>query len=415
MPKRKNSPIKTPNPQTKKPKYFSIFEMKQEPVKKGTWKCTDEVWIYTHKDIQSKKKIASFDMDHTLIKPKGSGIHPKFDDDWEYLFPTVPTKLKKLHKDDYKIVIFTNQKGISTKKNSKIDIKKRVEDIINKLDIPIQVFVSLGHPKYRKPYKGMWELLSKEHNGDVDISIEDSIYVGDGAGRMNVSENGRRDFTNSDRLFALNIGIKFKDPEEFFLDQTYNGRYNEILFDPKTAFLNKQPLLLPKNSHIMDEKQEIIVLVGITGCGKSHFVSKHLNSERYRIINDSDIAVCKLLGKKSSAEEILESGKSLVIDGENLTKSVRKSWINMAKEKDIIIRCFYFDVNIFQCIHNMMFKQIIGQTKYHPHVKKDIMLSKSNLEKPSKEEGFEEIVRINFCPEFDNKDHEEIYQNYLPL
>lgn len=48
----------------------------------------------------------------------------------------------------------------------------------------LQVFVSLGSLKYRKPYTGMWEYLEHFENGNVNVDRSLSLFVGDAAGRI---------------------------------------------------------------------------------------------------------------------------------------------------------------------------------------------------------------------------------------
>lgn len=51
-------------------------------------------------------------MDGTLILTKSGKVFAVGYDDWKIIFSEVPGKLKKLHGDGYKIVIFSNQAGI---------------------------------------------------------------------------------------------------------------------------------------------------------------------------------------------------------------------------------------------------------------------------------------------------------------
>ena len=57
----------------------------------------------------------------------------------------------------------------------------------------------------------MWASLAKHYNGDEKISLKDSFYCGDAAGR-------KSDFSDTDKLFANSVGLKFLLPEEYFLD-----------------------------------------------------------------------------------------------------------------------------------------------------------------------------------------------------
>ncbi|CEF69104.1 Bifunctional polynucleotide phosphatase/kinase [Strongyloides ratti] len=416
MPKRKRSPQKITEVPTKSSKMYSIFEKNIPKKINGTWYCDDKIWVYSYLDVKASKKIAGFDLDHTIIKPIGGDVHPKHDNDWEFFFDNIVTKFKELKDEGFKIVIFTNQKAISSKRKTHINLKKRIENIMEKINIPLQVFISTGHPKFRKPSRGMWDLLCNEYNDDICVDLSDSFYVGDGAGRLDGPSPLRKDFTDSDKLFSLNIGIDFKTPEEFFKKMKYKGAYYDVLFNPKNLFNISSPLLIPENSKITSDEKEILVLVGIMGSGKSFFVTKYLNIDNYHVINDSKKLKSNIFQNPVTAiEEILNSGKNIVVDEENLEKLTRKFWIDIAKKLKINIRCFYFDLYIYHCCHNIAYKQIIGECKYDPTTKSQVKRSQKMLEPPIYEEGFKDIIKVNFHPHFENKEYANIYKSYLPL
>jgi len=83
--------------------------------------------------------VAAYDMDGTLIKPKSGLVFPKDCNDWQLLYPDVPGKLKQLYMSGYKIVIFTNQAGLSTGKIKVKDFKCKIEKVVQKIGVPIQV------------------------------------------------------------------------------------------------------------------------------------------------------------------------------------------------------------------------------------------------------------------------------------
>ena len=51
----------------------------------------------------------------------------------------------------------------------------------------------------------MWKWIEKK-NGGVKVSLEDSFYCGDAAGRPG-------DYSDTDRKFARNVGVRFETPE----------------------------------------------------------------------------------------------------------------------------------------------------------------------------------------------------------
>jgi len=140
----------------------------------------------------------------------------KNEHDWKFLYDNVPSTLQKYHKEGYKIVIFTNQGGISKGKTDEKGWKRKVESIQQELNVPLQVFAAIESDYYRKPSIGMWELMINDYNKKQEVSMKDSKYVGDAAGRPK-SGNKAKDFRDSDYKFALNVGIEFNTPEMFFL------------------------------------------------------------------------------------------------------------------------------------------------------------------------------------------------------
>ena len=80
--------------------------------------------------------------------------------------------------------------------------------MLTALDLPITVYAATEKDWYRKPQRGMWDAMLGELKGEVDL--EESWLVGDAAGR-------KGDFSDSDRMWAVGVGIVFFTPEEFFL------------------------------------------------------------------------------------------------------------------------------------------------------------------------------------------------------
>lgn len=77
-------------------------------------------------------------MDGTLILTKSGKVHPVDENDWRIGFDTCFKKLKQLHADNYKLVIFTNQRGL-IKAASTDPFRKKIQFIQQKLNVPLQV------------------------------------------------------------------------------------------------------------------------------------------------------------------------------------------------------------------------------------------------------------------------------------
>lgn len=123
--------------------------------------------------------MAGFDLDGTLIMTKSGKVFPKDASDWQFLYPEVPKKLQDSYNiDGFKIVLFTNQAGVSKGKTDLGEWKGKIADILKKVGIPIQVFVSMGEGISRKPAPGMWDIFLNDFNGGVEVDLEKSIYVG---------------------------------------------------------------------------------------------------------------------------------------------------------------------------------------------------------------------------------------------
>jgi bifunctional polynucleotide phosphatase/kinase len=152
------------------------------------WTMEESVMVLDAKEGDTKTipgngTIVAFDMDGTWIKPKSGKVFPKGRSDWVWLFPEVPKKLKALHAEGKKVVIFTNQGGISTGTTPAKDIRGKILDLQKELGFPFQAFAATQDDLYRKPATLMWDQIFLPRNHGVDIDKSKSYYIGDAAGR----------------------------------------------------------------------------------------------------------------------------------------------------------------------------------------------------------------------------------------
>ncbi|MBL4898477.1 MAG: DNA 3'-phosphatase [Colwellia sp.] len=183
--------------------------------------------------IQNQVKIAAFDVDNTIIKPKSGKMFAQSVTDWEFLYENVPEKLQRLHFNGFKVIFISNQKGISKNKVDPREYIAKMTNIIEILNIPITVYAAKLNDHNRKPSIGIWNSIimakiQSEYNLTLLIPERESaeqipnqcnikgFYCGDAAGRD-------LDFSDSDLMFANNVNITyplsniiFYTPEQFF-------------------------------------------------------------------------------------------------------------------------------------------------------------------------------------------------------
>lgn len=387
---------------------FTTMEekMEVEPVStRAQWEMIDEkeLVIYTPANCAHSSLIAAFDLDATLIKTKSGSRFPKDNDDWELLFGNVKSKLKEKFEENYKLAVFTNQGAIGKHDQKRLGFQKKIEDIVKRIDLPIQVFIATGHSIYRKPVPGMWFVLTMEKNGGLEVDMEKSFFVGDAAGRpKNWAPKRPKDHSLADRLFATNVGIKFYTPEEFFLGARPVA-YSPPKFEPKKI------ATAPFNPPVSDQL-EVIIMVGCPASGKSFFSEKNLVPKGYLRVNRDKLGSWQKCVKVM--EQALSDQKKVVIDNTNPNRETRKRYIEAAKRFNARCRCFIMKVDDAHAKHNNRFRELTD--KMHEKVS-DIIINSyyKHFEEPTLDEGFTEIVEVPFVPTFSNAKQEQLYRMYL--
>ncbi|XP_059622603.1 uncharacterized protein F21D5.5 [Phlebotomus argentipes] len=366
----------------------------------------NKLFVWTSSGIVSSAKIASYDIDGTIIKTKSGNVFPKNIDDWQLAFAEVPGKLKKFHTEGFKIVFFTNQAAISKKKLRIEDFTGKVKRIVAKINVPVQVFIATGSGIYRKPMIGMWRTLEEKFNDGIRIDMQESFFVGDAAGRP-AAAGRKKDHSCSDRLMAVNLSLTFSTPEEHFLGSKAVS-WTRPEFDPKVS--TAKNLLEPSDAKLQRDEQEIIVMCGSPGSGKSSFVKSNFKGTKYEIVSRDKLGTWQKC--VSAAQGVLQRGKSVVVDNTNPDIESRKRYSELAKQCKCRCRCFLMNTSAAQARHNIVFRELTDPA----HVKvNDMVLNsyKSKFREPQTSEGFDEIVKVNVVQRFDKKEHEELYRMFL--
>lgn len=332
--------------------------IKSEAAEDTTWErlADGQLYMMTWKGVEPREKIAAYDIDGTIIKTKSGRVFAKDIDDWQLAFAEIPGKLKELQRNGFKIVFLTNQSGMTVGKLKPEDFKKKLKSIIGKLNIPIQVLVAPGVNKFRKPMTGMWEYLEKEANGGVPIDKIRSFYVGDAAGRP-VRGSIKKDHSCCDRLLALNLKVPFFTPEEHFLKAKTATNWIKPEFQPSELDEDK-PLLIPSSATLKSPNQEMVLIVGYPGSGKSYFSKQNYGSDsQYVVVNRDTLGSWQKC--VAEAERALSQKKSVVVDNTNPDLESRKRYIDLAQKFKVPIRCFAMTTTFKHSKHNVRFREIL--------------------------------------------------------
>ncbi|GIK06854.1 hypothetical protein Aspvir_002506 [Aspergillus viridinutans] len=338
---------------------------------------------------REKAKVAAFDFDSTLVVTASGNAFPRDSSDWKWFSPNVPTKLQELNADGQKrISLQKDLKGGRADSKSLTNFKERVTGVMRQIDIPISVYAATADDENRKPRTGMWREFVEDYDLDVfGVDLSASFYVGDAAGRP-------RDHSIVDRGFAVNVGIPFKTPEQFFLNQAAQDVQEP--FNPssylKTDTADNAPVPFARHS-----PRELVIFCGSPGAGKSTFYWNYLEPLGYERVNQDNLKTRQKCIKV--AKEFLAAGSSVVVDNTNADPNTRAEWVRVAKEFNVPIRCVHFTSPLELCKHNNAVRA--ANRSLNPESRAPLpgiafgdFLKR--FKEPTMEEGFSDIVRVDF-------------------
>jgi len=296
--------------------------------------------IYNINHAVHRNKMAAFDYDWTLVCPKDGKTFPSNIGDWEWLYPNIPETIQKYYEDGFMIVIFTNQ--------SKSWKHEQIQIVAKTLDIPVFIVVATEKNEY-KPNPILFTVLVENNK----INKDKSFFVGDAIGRTS-------DFSDSDKVFAENIGIPCYCPEQIFHMKT------EIVEIPTIP--------------LTDEKQ-IIIMMGYSGSGKSTIAKNICQNENFIYI-EGDLYKSSAKMIKASLDHIAQK-KSIVFDATHSSSKKRQEYVELGKKYDYKVVCIHVSTSL-----EIAYKRnkLRNYEKYVPKIAYSVY--SKHYEQPNELEGF---------------------------
>lgn len=347
------------------------------------WINTDSLLYCNNINITRNVKIASFDLDDTLIIKNNKLTI-------EYVHENLKNNMQDLIKKNYHISIFSNQLNLKNEKLEKIkNIFQNIRDDLFDKNTSFSFFVSKLDDYNRKPNIGMWQKLTEKIDS---INMNKSFYCGDAAGRLYPSAIKKKihktsktgDFSDSDIKFAINIGIDFITPDNFYLG-TINEKYVLQGYDPD---INSMEIC---NYNFDFLERDVIILCGYPGSGKSSFYKNVLKQYNYDYYNPE---ITKSYSKKLN--QSLEKGKNIIIDSLGYDPKKREKIIKAAIDNNYSnITCILFKADRSYAEHMNNVRHLLTGEKKIPKIVYNVY--DKYYVKPTKKEGFTRILQYTPC------------------
>ncbi len=350
-------------------------------------------------------KVAAFDVDWTLVKPKSGAKFASNRADWMWLLPCVPLALRALHEAGYAIVVFTNQGGIEKKRVRASDVTGKILDMCKEVGVPIRAFVAGAINQYRKPHAAMWQRMVERCGKLEGLEPGTSIYIGDAAGRAAVRGVQRKDFSCTDRAFALNVGADFATPEAFFMEKTEPSfSWGKRCVDPRmlikslSASTSARAKVIRTLVKSLSTKQEMVILCGPPGAGKSRIATTHL-AKYTRINRDTLRTKARCL---KAAKLALANGESVVLDNTFPSSKSRAEYVTLARRVGVRVVCWHLTTNRATAEHLNFVREAMtkGRRRRVPAIAFNVFYK--HFESPDAvREGLDDVRQVPFALEFD--------------
>jgi len=162
-----------------------------------------------------------------------------------------------------------------------------------------------------------------------------------------------------------------------------------------------------KTEDLVKKEQELVIFVGCPASGKSTFAKKYFVPAGYVHVNQDTLKTKEKCAK--AAREAVLSKKSVVVDNTNPGLDTRSLYTSIAEDAGIGLRCFVFLTDVELAHHLNFYREKItkGAVRRIPDVGYNMF--KSKFKEPTTKEGFTEITKIEWAPDFQSEEHRKLF------
>lgn len=160
------------------------------------------------------------------------------------------------------------------------------------------------------------------------------------------------------------------------------------------------------------KKLQYIILVGVSGMGKTYWTTKNTNIQDDVVISLDKIIIDKYpnlsyhealqkVNHKEIKDELIEElessiengEKNIIIDGTNLKEKIRKQYLSFIKDSDVYEKmAIVFPIPENKEIEKMVEFRSINDGKFVSEMSIKEQIKKYQV--PQKDEGFDKIIRL---------------------
>lgn len=299
-----------------------------------------------YRDNRGRVRLACFDLVGTLVYPTDGTEYLGSRQNMDWAFDGVPEVLTWYKDQGYILCVFSNHSYL-------LGLEACVKSLASML--PIVILAAANRSMYAKPKPYMYDIVLKALSITRESVSKESFYCGDRASKDHPHPLFRSE-TCADEAFAKAIGLPYKVPTDIFHS-----------FDP--------PSLIPEACG----EQEMIILVGAHGSGKTSMISHMVRDySHYTIISPPEGFPESSKGYAEKIQMLLTYKRSVIVDGTHGTKQSRLFYSQFKVKK----RVFWFARPPYMNRH-----------REKPANQKQLSNYSICFEMPSEDEGYK-MVRV---------------------